>query len=240
MNKEGSQPYKMSFVKFLVSELDKKARVEDRIATIKGIYVATPDNATEGGRFINRQNGLLYLLQQARDYDRKYRAFDLGLPTATNIVDYIDNFIKRLPHEIREANGLVLYLSDEWLRHKRRYETVYGTNNDYSGYPTNPKDYPNIKFERLVDLSGTDFMFATFDDNIEILENVPAEKSMYKFEMLKRMIYVMADYKLRMNIGNVVDAGDPDEFKVQTVWSNTVLYSVLILLFRFTKTEVLL
>ena len=226
MNKEGSQAYKMSFVKFLVSELDKKARVEDRIATIQGIYVATPDNATEGGRFINRQNGLLYLLQQARDYDKKYRAFDLGLPTTTNIVDYIDKFIKRLPHEIREASGLVIYLSDEWLRaYKRRYETIYGTNNDYSGYPTNPKDYPNIKFERLVDLSGTDFMFATFDDNIEILENVPAEKSMYKFEMLKRMIYVMADYKLGIrlkHIGNEVDAGDPDEFKVQTVWSNTV------------------
>lgn len=226
MNKEGSQPYKMSFVKFLVSELDKKARVEDRIATIKGIYVATPDNATEGGRFINRQNGLLYLLQQARDFDKKYRAFDLGLPTATNIVDYVDNMIKRLPHEVREATGVVFYLSDEWLRaYKRRFETIYGTNNDYTGYPTNPKDYPNIKFERLVDLSGTDFMFITFDDNIEILENVPAEKSMYKFEMLKRMIYVMADYKLGIrlkHIGNVVDAGDPDEFKVQTVWSNTV------------------
>lgn len=226
MNKEGSQAYKMSFVKFLVSELDKKARIEDRIATIKGIYVATPDNATEGGRFINRQNGLLYLLQQARDYDKKYRAFDLGIPTTVNIVDYIDNFIKRLPHEVRESSGLVFYLSDEWLRaYKRRYNQIHGGDNDYTGYPANPKDYPNIKFERLVDQSGTDFMFVTFDDNIEILENVPAEKSMYKFEMLLRKIYVMADYKLGIrlkHIGNVVDDGDPDEFKVQTVWSNTV------------------
>lgn len=225
MNKEGSQPYKMSFVKFLVQEIDKKARIEDRIATIKGIYVATPDYATEGGRFVNRQNGLLYLLQQARDVTKKYRAFDVGLPTATNIVDYVDNIIKRLPDEVRESQGLVFYLSDEWLRaYKRRSEVLYGANSDYKGYPETPKDYPNIKFERMIDFAGSDIMFITFDDNIEILENIPAEKSMYKFEMLLRKIYVMADYKMGVrlkHIGNVVDDNDPDEFKVQTVWSNT-------------------
>ena len=225
MNKEGSQPYKESFVKFLVSEIDKKARIEDRVATIKGIYVETPENATEAGRAINRQNGLLYLLQQARDVTKKYRAFDNGLPTTTNIVDYIDQQIKALPLEVRESPNLVLYLSTEWLQaYKRRSETLYGSNMDYAGYPTNPKDYPNIRFERLVDMAGSDFMFITFDDNIEILENVPAEKSMYKFEYLLRKMYIWADYKMGvrlLHIGNTVEAGDPDEFKVQTVWSNT-------------------
>jgi len=225
MNKEGSQPYKESFVKFLVSEIDKKARIEDRIATIKGIFVQTPDGATEGGRFLNRQNGLFYLLHQAREITKKYRPFDIGLPTTTNIVDYIDTMIKRLPQDVRESQGLVLYLSDEWLRaYKRRSETLYGVNNDYTGYPTNPKDYPNIKFERLIDAAGSDFMFITFDDNIELLENVPAEKAMYRFEYLKRMMYIWADYKMGVrliHIGNQVEEGDPLEFAVQTVWSNT-------------------
>lgn len=226
MNKEGSQPYKNSFVRFLVSEIDKKARLEDRIATIKGVYVETPDDATTPGRFINRQNGLLYLAQQARDVTKKYRAFDLGMPTVTNIVDYIDNMIKRLPQDVREQQGLVFYLSDEWLRaYKRRYEVIHAGNTDYKGYPESPKDYPNIKFERLIDLAGSDFMFITFDDNIEILENVPAEKSMYHFEYLKRIIYIWADYKLGVrfiHIGNQVAENDPLEFAVQTLWSNTV------------------
>jgi hypothetical protein len=225
MNKEGSQPYKESFVKYLVSEIDKKARQEDRVATIKGIYVETPENATEAGRSVNRQNGLLYLLKQARDVTKKYRAFDNGLPTTTNIVDYVDQQIKALPLEVRESQGLVYYLSTEWLQaYKRRSETLFGTNTDYSGYPVTPKDYPNIRFERLVDLAGSDFHFITFDDNIEILENVPAEKSMYKFEYLLRKMYIWADYKMGVrliHIGNTVEAGDPDEFKVQTVWSNT-------------------
>jgi hypothetical protein len=225
MNKEGSQPYKDSFVRFLVSELDKKARVEDRVATIKGVYVATPEDSTVAGKSINRQNGLLYLAQQARDVTKKYRAFDLGMPTTSNIVDYVDNMIKALPQDVREQQGLVLYLSDEWLRaYKRRTEVLSGMNNDYEGYPEFPKDYPNIKFERLIDMAGSDFMFITFDDNIEILENVPAEKSMYHFEYLKRMIYIWADYKMGVrfiHIGNVVAEGDPLEFAVQTLWSNT-------------------
>ena len=225
MNKEGSQPYKTSFVRFLVSEIDKKARQEDRIATIKGVYVETPEDATSPGKFINRQNGLLYLAQKARDVDFKYRPFDLGMPSPTNIVDYVDNFIKQLPYDVRTQQGLVLYLSDFWLKaYKRRSETLFGTNNDYTGYPTNPKDYNNIKFEVLVDMEGSDFMFMTFDDNIEILENIPAEKSMYHFEYLKRMIYIWADYKMGvrfLHIGNPVVQGDPLEFSVQTVWSNT-------------------
>jgi hypothetical protein len=225
MNKEGSQPYKDSFVKFLVSELDKKARVEDRVATIKGVYVETPEDSTVAGKSINRQNGLLYLAQQARDVTKKYRAFDLGMPTTSNIVDYVDNFIKALPQDVREQQGLVLYLSDEWLRaYKRRTEVISGLNNDYEGYPEFPKDYPNIKFQRLIDMAGSDFIFMTFDDNIQILENVPAEKSMYKFEYLLRKIYVMADYKMGVrfvHIGNTVADGDPLEFAVQTLWSNT-------------------
>ena len=225
MNKEGSQPYKTSFVRFLVSEIDKKARQEDRIATIKGVYVETPEDATTPGRFINRQNGLLYLAQQARDVTKKYRPFDLGTPTPTKIVDYVDNFIKQLPYDVRTQQGLVLYLSDFWLKaYKRRSETLFGGNNDYTGYPTNPKDYNNIKFEMLVDMEGSDFMFMTFDDNIEVLENIPAEKSMYHFEYLKRMVFIWADYKMGvrfLHIGNPVVEGDPLEFSVQTVWSNT-------------------
>jgi hypothetical protein len=225
MNREGSQPFKDSFVRFLVSELDKKARLEDRQATINGIYVETPENATEGGRFINRQNGLKYLLKRARDIDKKYRAFDIGMPTATNIVDYVDEMIKRLPDEVRTTNGLVYYLSEDWHRaYKRRYEAIYGGNNDYNGYPETPKDYPNVRFEHLYDMAGSDFMFITFDDNIEILENIPAEKSMYRFDKLKRNTFIYADYKLGVrliHIGNKVEEGDPLEFKVQTVWSNT-------------------
>lgn len=225
-NKEGSQPYKESFVRFLVSELDKKARVEDRISTIKGIHVATPEDSTVPGKFINRQNGLLYQFYKARHITKKYKAFSLGLPTTTNIVDYVDQMIESLPLDVRVNPSLVYYLSPYWMKaYKRRYEQIHGTQNDYVGYPTNPKDYSNVKFEVMPDLEGLDFMWITLDDNIELLENVPKEKSLYHFEYLKRIIYIWADYKqgVRLiHIGTTVKDGDPLEFKVQTVWSNDV------------------
>jgi len=226
MNNEGSQPYKESFVRFLVAELDKKARVEDRVSSIKGVYVETPEDATVAGKFINRQDGLLYQIYKAQKLTKKYKAFALGVPTTSNVVDYVDNMIQSLPLEVRVMNGLVYYLSPYWLKaYKRRYEQIHGTQNDYTGYPTNPKDYNNIRFEPLHDLEGQDLQFITFDDNIEILENVPAEKSMYHFEYLKRIIYVWADYKLGIrliHIGNKIVDGDPLEFKVQSIWSNDV------------------
>jgi len=226
MNKEGSQPYKETFVRFLVAELDKKARVEDRISTVKGVHVATPEDATVPGKFINRQNGLLYQFYKARHITKKYRAFAVGTPTTANIVDYVDLMIESLPLEVRVNPNLIYYLSPYWMKaYKRRYEQIHGTQNDYTGYPTNPKDYSNVKFEVMPDLEGLDFQFITFDDNIELLENVPKEKSMYHFEYLKRIIYIWADYKqgIRLiHVGTTVKDGDPDEFKVQTVWSNDV------------------
>lgn len=225
-NREGSQAYKMSFVRFLVSEIDKRARLEDRIATIKGVYVATPDDATVPGKFINRQNGLLYLAQRARDIDKKYRAFDIGVPTTSNIVDYVESLILALPIEVRNLPGLELQISPYWRRaYRKRYRQLHGLEQDFKGEPDHPKDYANIKFQELVDYEGHDFMLITFSKNVQILENIPKEKSLYKFEMLKRIIYIFADYKLGVrfiHIGSKVKAGDPDEFKVQTVWSNSV------------------
>ncbi len=225
-NKEGSQAYKVSFVGFLLGFLDAQRALEDRKSTILGIHVETPKDHGKPAGFINRQDGVLYQLWKAINVTKKLKAFSLGLPTTSNIVDYVDSMIKRMPDEIREQNGLVFYLSDDWLRaYKRRYELIHGTYSDYKGYPKNPKDYPNIMFEPLVDLAGTDVMFITFDNNIEILENVPEEKSRYRFEMMLRIMYVFSDYKYGVriiHIGRTIADGDPAAFKVQTVWSNDV------------------
>lgn len=225
-NKEGSQAYKMSFVRFLVGELLKQARIEDRVASIKGVHVSTPDDATIAGKFINRMHGLLYQFWKHKNVTKKYKAFSIGNPTSSNIVDYVDQIVKRLPDDVRNLPGVKFYANPDWLQaYKRRYETIFGGNNDYTGYPKNPKDYDNIEFVPLIDLTGSDFMFITFDDNIEILENIPAEKSLFTFEKMLRKVYAFADYKLGIwlkHVGVKTQEGDPLEFQVQSVWSNDV------------------
>lgn len=221
----GSQPYKDSFVAFLVQELDKKARQEDRMASIKGVYVETPDDATEPGKAIHRMNGLLYILWEAFYVKKKFRAANIGAPTKENVVDYVYKLIEsNLSEEVRNMPGLKVYMSFDWVRdYKSRYKQINGLNNDFTGPALDIDNYENIKIEGLRDLAGSNFMFITWPSNIQVLEKIPAEKSMYRFEKLLRIIYVMADYKLgirMIHIGNKVAAGDPDSFKVQSVWSN--------------------
>lgn len=227
MNQEGSQYDKMTFVRFLLSELDKKARLEDRIASIKGVYVKTPDDATTAASYINRQDGLLVQIWRARDVRKIFRAFNVGTPTASNIADYINSMILKLPYEVRTSNGLEIGLSPTHLtNYKNRIEQVHGMQNDYTGRPTFPRDYPNIKFQEVIDLEGSDFIYITQTENLDILENRPKEKSWYRFGFDgKRNIFIVNDYKLGIrlkHIGTKVKDGDPAAFKVQSIWSNNV------------------
>lgn len=229
MNKEGSSPEKMSFVRFLVAELMKQARVEDRISTVNGIYVKTPDSATAAGKMINRQNGLFYQLWKARDILKKYRPFNIGAPTTANIYDYLHDedkgLLPLLPFDVRYAPNLKLYMSKKyWDAYKAKYKEMNGQNMDYKGLPEYPENHPNIEVVNLVD-HNNDFMFLTFGDNIEILENVPQEKSSYKFQWILRKLHLMADYKLGVrliHIGRPVSDNTPEQFKVQSVWSNNM------------------
>ncbi|WP_026755039.1 hypothetical protein [Sediminibacter sp. Hel_I_10] len=229
-NKEGSQAYKMSFVRFLISELMKKARQEDRRVAINGVYVKTPENATIPGRAINRAEGILVKLWRAYFIDKKFKIANIGNPTVTNIVDYIPAFIEsNLKEEDKNQEGLYLYLSPSWMRkYKSRKRQLFGMDNNFAQDDVMEiENYPNIRFYPLRDFEGSDFMLITDENNIELMENVPGEKSLLHFEMLIRLLYIFGDYKFGVrfkHIGTKVKDGDPAEFKVQTVWCNMPPY----------------
>ena len=104
-----SSPYKDDFVAFLLKELIKKARKEDKIALFKGVHYETPESATKPGRFINKMNGMVKTLAGYRDV--VYKSHKLGRPTDENIYDYINNWVRSLPYDVR-VQPLVLELSD--------------------------------------------------------------------------------------------------------------------------------
>lgn len=223
----GSQPYKMPFVQYLVMELDKKARNEDRMSGVKGVYVKTPDNATVAGSAINRQDGLLYQIWKAV-LDQKIKTPNLGVATPENIIDHVESVVKaNLKEEIKDNPNLVYYLEPEHVRwYKTRKRQIHGLETlvEEGDFMT-IENYENIRMEPLRDLEGTGLHIITFDDNIEIMEKMPREKSMYTFEKQKRQIFVLGDYKFGVafkHLGTKVKDSDPDAFKVQTVWTNGV------------------
>ena len=232
-NKEGTQAYKMSFIAFLLMEFLKKARMEDADVLIRGVHVPTPEDRDKEKpvSHLNRANGLLKLIFDART-EKKYRPFNMGMSwTYANAVDYIDGFIKKLPDTVRSSEALQMILSpSKIMDYKRRYAELFGGNQDYTGYPETPRDYPNIKFVPLQWLEGSDVIIITPMDNIKILEFKPEEKSILTVEKFLRDVYVFGDYRLGIGIQHIglpVVEGDPLALVKQAIWTNnTPLFSV--------------
>lgn len=189
------------------------------------MHVPTPETATIPGLAINRGDGIFIKLWRAMFVDTKIQMAQIGAPTDQNIVDYTKSMIeKNIPKE-EINNTLIFYLSPTWLRrYKERKRVLFGHDSNYTGAELEQiENFPNISFCTLADLEGSDFMFITYPDNIELLENVPGERGMYHMESLKRNIYIFGDYKWGSrikHIGTTVSPTDPAAFKVQTVWAN--------------------
>src|SRR5690606_24094881 len=168
-NKVGSQAYKWSFVRFLLVELDKRARQEDRIVAVKGVYVPTPDSTQIPGLAVHRSDGILIKLWRAYFLEKKFKSAQIGAPSNSNIVDYVKNLLeKNVPLEEINSANLILYLSPEWIRrHVERKRVLFGHDNNYTGQELMEiENFPNVKLCALSELSGSDFMFITYDDNI--------------------------------------------------------------------------
>lgn len=230
MNQEGSSPFKTSFVAFLLTELDKKVRQEDRKVAINGVFVKTPNDATVAGKAIHRGDGIIIKLWRAYWIEKKLRIANIGEPTTSNIVDYVKDVIEfNVPEESKNSDGLCFYLSPTWLRrYKERKRQLYGLDNNYTGKEVMEiENYPNFRFEPLRDLEGSDFMFITDENNIKLFEYLANEKSIYRFQNIIRDTHIFADYKWGSgfdHIGTKVKDGDPDAYKVQTVWCNMPPY----------------
>ena len=199
LNQEGASPFKMSFVAFLMQEIIKKRIEEDEMALIRGIYVPIADDSDKAGSFLHKCEGLLKRIQRMQ-VERKYLPYDIGTPTAANIVDYVEKFVKSIPKYYRDLPGMVLYMDPDWERayHKRR-EEIKGTMPTYQPGKMTVDRYENIRIEPLHFGLG-DFMFITIDDNIDLVEGSPTEKNTFTAEKAKRNLAVYADYRIGVHV----------------------------------------
>ena len=228
---DGSHPWKMSFIGFLLGELIKRQKLDDRRAQINGIFAQTPEGDGIPGAAVNSQDGLRFLFWYYRDVVKKYKAVDLGVPTTTNIVDYVRSLILSIPEDERAESGLELGLSQAWLdAYRVRAGLVYqmhkNTDSGSARYDKDyPIDYPNIMFQPLKDMTKTDFMYITQSNNIQILDYNVSEKGKFTVTHDKRDTNIFADYRLGIRlkyVGTKLAANDPAEFERQKVWSNSV------------------
>ncbi|KFF26869.1 hypothetical protein [Chryseobacterium vrystaatense] len=196
---DGSSPYKYTFVAFLLKKISDKARLEDREGAIKGIFVPTPAGIKTKGHYLNAQSGVLHQLFSFVNIKKTVAQYisPLGKFINANAYEYVKGMVESLPLAVRNATGRRIYMSpSNIVKVKDNYKFINSQNNDYSGNDINYIDgYPNLPFYGMVDLEGTDLIFITADDNVEILEYLPEEKEKYRFEYLKRDTFFHADYR---------------------------------------------
>lgn len=225
-NREGTQAYKKFFVEFLLVKYVEKARNEDADVKVRGVYVPFPDDDKKrvAASYLFRHDGVLKIIFDAKEAG-KYRPFNLGKFTDANIKEKIHQAIDMLPPQIRTAD-LQLDLSPYWIRaYKLRDEIERGQNNNYDGYPANPRDYSNIAFVPVEQFEGSDIMIITFKDNIKPLEFKPEEKTMFKIEQFIRDWYIFADYRDGIGVNHIgykTTEDDPLKFYKQAIWTNDV------------------
>lgn len=226
---DGSQPWKMTFVGFLLSELMKQQVLDSRIAQINGIFAQQPDDVA--GYNVNSQNGLRYLWWLYRDVKKKYQAVELGAPTPDNIVDYIEALIMSIPEQKREMPGYEIELSYtvlKWYKEKAglEYQLKYNDDLGKKEYSLNhPIDRPNYKFQPLIDMTNTLFIGITMSKNVEILDYKTNEKGQYTLTHDKRDTHIFLDFRegIRfIHVGTTLEPGDPETFKIQSLYSNTM------------------
>lgn len=225
IKQSGSTAYKMSFIAYLAQEILKKAAEEDQLGQIRGIYVATADDATVPGLAIHKQDGLLKHIKDAQERF-VYKPFDLGVPTTENIVDYVDRFVALVPEYWKDAEGMVFYMTSYWLdAYLKRRETLKGLMPTYTPGKTTVDRHENIQLYAYPFGNESGFMFMTTRDNISMLENIPEEKTFLEIERSKRDIAVFADYKVGIHVwafGYEYDTSAEMTYDKQMFFSNDV------------------
>lgn len=230
-NMDGSHPWKMSFIGFLLSELVKQQKVDDRNAQINGIYVQTPEGDGNPGQAVNSQSGLLWLWWYYRDVTKQIRPFNMGVPTDSGIVDYIRTMIERIPEIERKQSGWEIQISEKLYRkycekagllYNLKFESDLGK----QYYPLNyPIDYPSFKFQVLRDMTKTDFIGIVKSKNVQVLDYLTNEKGKFTVTNTKRNTDIFADYRLGIRfimVGTETQPGDPQQFEKQVMYCNDV------------------
>lgn len=224
---EGSTPFKMSFARYLLGEIFKQARKEDKITLFKGVY-SNPDLVPDtAGSFMNSMSGLLKFIDKHRN--KSYKAFDLPVLTPVNTYAVLTKMCQeQLPLDFRSLPGLKLSLGKEvhrWYVDGR--EAAKGLVQDYERDARHIEGMMNIEFDIRPQLEGTGFVYLTTDNNLGIMVDRPGEESALEMEkdLERRGIIGVGDYKLGVFVkafGATVDPNADVTYENQIFFSNNV------------------
>ncbi len=196
LNTSGSDPVKWSMIEWLVLRFAEQITNEISRRNMLG-YRVEP-TAGEAGEGMFGAFGVLHTLINLYDEAHKVLPFfdeDLEDYDKTNILDVLEAFMDAVAERVDHPEEYIVYVNKKHLPwFKACYTSKYGTNANFTGVSYEVPNHNN-RIVFLPEMDNLKFIFATKDQNIQLLENVPGEQFKMKFQQDLETVLVAAYWK---------------------------------------------
>ena len=215
LNREGSNPVKLSFIEYLLAEVAKKLHNERELRFVNGVRKNPVPN--EPGRAMEAADGIYEYIRKRVEGHIDFtpdggttgktvyqiRPFVLGDITPGNIGRVVEKGTSMIPSHIRDTNNLVLYIPSHMVAWYRKYlELHYGTNQDYkSSYsksdatPLAVHEYPGVKIEPILNADNHHRLIWTLSGNIHTYSQLEGEMLKFNIEQVDWRLKVWSNWK---------------------------------------------
>lgn len=208
LNREGSNPVKLSFIEYLLTKVVEKLHNEQQQRMING--VRKNPKIDEPGRAVFAADGLYEYLRKRVDGHIDFtpdggttgkvvyqiKPFDLPLISEANIGEVFYQGTSMIPAEIRDSGQLALYIPSYMLPWYDKYnETKYGQNTDYKGAIRCVKEFPAVQLIAVPNADNHRRIFWTLKGNIQTFDHVPGEMLRFFLEQQDWSLKVWSHWK---------------------------------------------
>ncbi len=236
LNREGSNPVKLSFIEFLLTETAKALYNEQQNRLINGVYKESEPG--KPGKALDAADGFFEYIRKRVEGHRdltpnggvsgkfvyQIKPFTLPQITAGNIGEVFYQGTSMIPAKYRDTGRVVLYVPSWMIPLYNRYNEVhYGQNNDYKAGIDYVKEFPGVKIKAIPNADGHGRIVWTFEGNIKTYTDVAGEMLKFNLEIEDWSVKVYSNWKESIQAEAVgkkyTDPADMDGSQ-QVIWCN--------------------
>lgn len=208
LNREGSDPIKMSFIEYILTETAKKLHNEREMRRVNG--VRKNPNPNKPGRAMEAADGLYEFIRKKVDghIDNtpdggttgkvvyQIKPFKLPHITPANIGEVLYLGTSMIPSHIRSTGNVVCYIPEPLVSWYHKYnEAKYGLNQDYKANIMHVKEYPAVRLEPVPNADNHHRIVWSIDENIKCFEHKSGEMLNFRIEQQDWSIKVWSNWK---------------------------------------------
>lgn len=208
LNREGSNPVKLSFIEYLMVETAKALHNERELRYVNG--VRKDPEVNKPGRAMEAADGIYEYLRKRVEGHVDFtpnggttgkivyqiKPFELPHITPGNIGEVFYLGTGMIPSVFRDTGKIVLYVPSFMLPWYHKYnETHYGQNRDYQAGIDYVKEYPSVKIKTIPNADNHHRIFWTIEGNVQTFCHVAGEMLKFTIEQHHWELDVHSNWK---------------------------------------------